>query len=921
MTRIAALGLVVLSIPLVWSCTPGGSATDPQPDGAVLIDFNEYRGTLATLPELLFVDGEDGDGSPVGGEFYPFTGVSSIDRGDEFEGFGAFTANEEEFSFGIRERGSTDLRNARLFLEYRNSTDRTIYGFRVSYDVEAWLVGERDNRIRLKYHTQTEGFSAIDDIVSTSNPAHGETSREDYGSFLDGSAEENRATVELAFHFSQLGGMAADGLDQFAPLKPGDRGYLRWQYSNARLTDGSLRSALALNNIRVEPIFERPEEDGDSVTEQAAQVAQAEGSIAFGRPAGFYDRPIDLALHSSLADARIYFTTDGSEPNPAFVMSDGEWEELSRETRRRTFVYERPIDLEALVRREYDIALIPTTTEESALGWAPPASEGPKAATVRAVAVGEHSRSAVRTATYFLSDNEMQHHELPVWSLQTERDNFFSPDRGIYVPGNDINPVTGLPVVNYLRRGIEWERVVHAEFFERDRARVVAQHVGARIHGNYTRIFPQKSLRLYSRTDYGPGRMRHQFFDSRDLDDYNRLLLRNGGNDWIAGMLSDPTLQALVEHLPFDTQHYRPSVVYLNGEYWGLHNMRDRYDQHYLETVHGVPRDEVVIVEIEGVVHTGDEDEEGELYEPYIEFRDRVSSGEIAGWDALNEHMALSEYIDYLFAQIYAGNYDWPFNNIRYWKYTGPNRSDSEGPQDGRWRWLLYDVDFAFGHMLSTVFDMVEWTFGFSQEHPFLQEGRRENEQDRFELNHRIVEYDEVRLELLQRFAVHLATTAREERASRFVDRHVAMVESEIPRHIERWNSPGSMAEWREVTAGMRDFAERRPAIVRAHLIEFFEDATGTATLTIEGLDPESGLSLHTVDLRSDTPGVAIEDGSWSGVLLTGVPVTLQSHGVDLSDAEFSHANDVEILEQSPEILSFYLMEPTVLLALPRRPE
>lgn len=910
---------LLLLVSSLWllslACAGDEPSVKDTPDGIVEIDFDEYRGSEATLPEGMFVTGEDGDGVSVGGDFYPFTGVSTLRREDEFVGFGAFTADEEDYSFGIRERGSSELRDSRLFLEYENPTDRTVYGLRLSYDVETWFVGERDNRIRLKYHTETKGFGSIDEIVSTANPRGVDPDDEAQGEAVDGSVDENRTTVEVAFHFSELRGTAKEGLDRFRPLEPGEKGYLRWQYSNHRLTEGSQRSALALNNLRVEPIFtparsESP--DGADSSDRDGSVTPL-GSIAYSRPPGRYEEPFDLELHTSLPDARIYYTLDGSEPDPDRVMSDEEWDAAPRGTRRRTFEYRDPIPLEGLLRRENDISLIPTAAREDNLGWEPPGSEMPKVATVRAVALGELSRSAVRTGSFLIPNSGMEHHELPVWSIQTDRGSFFDPDSGIYVPGND------LPEVNYFRRGTEWEREAHVEFFEEDGSRVLAQEMGVRIHGNYTRTFAQKTLRLYSRTDYGPGRMRHRFFPSEDLDDYNRLLLRNGGNDWMGAMLTDPTLQTLVQHLPIDTQHYRPSVVYLNGEYWGLHNMRDRQDQHYLETHYGVPRDEVVVVEIEGVVDTGQWDEEGKLYEPYIEFRERVSSGEIAGWDALNEEMALSEYIDYLFAEVYAGNYDWPQNNIRYWRYTGPDPSEEEGPRDGRWRWLLYDVDFAFGHQLSTTFDMVEWTFGYTEEHPFLQEGRREDEQERFELNHRLMDSQRVRHELLQRFAVHLATTAREERALKLVERHAERIEGEMPRQIARWGRPESMEAWRESVDRMREFARRRPEILRGHLLRFFDDATDIAELTVEGLTPQSELSLHTVDLRPRTPGVEIRDGRWSGELFAGVPVTLDSKGVNLREVTFDPEGSVEIVERTRERLSFYLTEETVLSLPPHR--
>ncbi|MFW5836231.1 MAG: CotH kinase family protein, partial [bacterium] len=350
-----------------------------------------------------------------------------------------------------------------------------------------------------------------------------------------------------------------------------------------------------------------------------------------------------------------------------------------------------------------------------------------------------------------------------------------------------------------------------------------------------------------------------------------------------------------------------------------LFDMRDRYDQHYLETHYGVPRDEVVILEGEGVVDTGAPETVGDIYDPFVEFRDRVASGEIADWEALDEEMALSEYIDYVFIQVYAGNYDWPQNNVRYWRYTGPNPTAERGPRDGRWRWMLYDVDFAFGHQLSTTFDMVEWSFGFTEEHPFLEERRREQYQDRFEINQRIADVPEMRQELLQRFAVHLSTTASERRALEFVDRHAARIESEMPRQIERWSYPESMDAWYAVVETMRDFARRRPQIVRDHLLRFFDDLTGVAELSVAGITDASGLSLHTIRLDDRTEGVEIDDGRWSGLLFTGIPVTIESRRSDLRDATFEPDGRVQVIERSRRRLSFS-MNGNARITLPTQP-
>ncbi len=900
---LTALALA-LTIVLAWglvSCERRDSAASRP--GVREYDFNEYRGTESSLPDAIFVTGEDGNGEGIGDGFYPFTGVSSIDpeRSDEFQGFGAFTRDDQEYSFGIRERGDTDLRNARLFLEYTNDTDRTIHGFRVSYDVETWFLGERDNRIRLKYHTQTSGFGSIETIVSTANPRGAAGNERDIGA-IDGSRPENRTRVETTFMLEQLRGQAEDGLDAFAPLEPGRRGYFRWQYSNHRVTDGAIRSGLAVNNVKIEPLFAPPTPSGERASGDDGHRT-AHGPIAFSHDPGFYSQPLELTLTSSLPNATIYYTVDGSRPDPANLMSDQDWEELPRESRARTFEYTDPIEIATLLERENDISLINTSRRTDHRGWVEPTERVPKAANIRAVAKAQYSRSAHRGASFFVFNESGDKHRIPVWSINSDRAGLFESENGIYVPGRVYEDP------NYFRRGVEWERPAQVEFFEVDGERKLAQEMGIRIHGNFTRTFAQKSLRLYSRTDYGPGRMSYRFFDSKEIEDFNRLLVRNGGNDWFQAMLTDSTLQTLVQHLPFDTQHYRPSVLYLNGEYWGIHNIRDRYDQHYLETHYDIPRDEVVILEIEGVVHTGEHGQE----EPYLEFRERLSEGELSGWDEINEYMALSEYLDYLFAQVYAGNYDWPFNNIRYWRYTGDDVSDEAGPRDGRWRWLMYDMDFTFGHKYSTTFDMVDWTFGHTAEHPFYAADRRDREQDRFELNHRLMDHDEIRHEFLQRFATHLSATVSEARAAEHVTRQAQAIEHEIPRQVERWQRPLSVEYWKEQVQEMQDFAARRPEIMRAQLMRHFDEIDRTVEITVAGLERHTDLTLHTIALNADTPGVEISNGSWTGQLFAGIPVVLVSETSDLAEFTISPSEHVSELVQTRDRVSFTASGPVEL--------
>ncbi len=226
----------------------GNGDTNGDTNGGLEIrqDFNTYRGTAASLPDGVSVTWDD---SRIEN---PFTGVGNLNTSDPDEaygGFAAYTSGNGDYSFGIRERAPVDLRDARLFIEITNNTDQFIFEFEVSYDVEAWFIGDRRNRIRLKYDDDREHPESFDeDIFSTDNPSSVTTP----GTKVNGSLAENRTTISGRVDVSEL---QRDG-DTIGPLAPGATGWFRWQFSNTDGDEGSMRSGLAVNNISITPIID-----------------------------------------------------------------------------------------------------------------------------------------------------------------------------------------------------------------------------------------------------------------------------------------------------------------------------------------------------------------------------------------------------------------------------------------------------------------------------------------------------------------------------------------------------------------------------------------------------------------------------------------------------------------------------------------
>jgi hypothetical protein len=196
---------------------------------------------------------------------------------------------------------------------------------------------------------------------------------------------------------------------------------------------------------------------------------------------------------------------------------------------------------------------------------------------------------------------------MPVISLSTNKENLFDYYNGIYIPGVDFKGTwfTG----NFERRGRDWEKFSHIEFYEPDGRQGFSLNAGIRVKGEWIRSACYKSLQIYPRSEYDEeNEIEYDVFKGMNhlnsnipLKKYKRLILRNAGNNvvWADSnpMFRDGFAQKSIEHLNIKTQGFRPAILFVNGEYWGIHNVMEDNDARSLENHFGFDRDSVVIME------------------------------------------------------------------------------------------------------------------------------------------------------------------------------------------------------------------------------------------------------------------------------------------------------------------------------------
>lgn len=610
-------------------------------------------------------------------------------------------------------------------------------------------------------------------------------------------------------------------------------------------------------------------------------------TVQFSHTAGFYQGEFTLSLTTTDSEASIIYTLDGSEPTIA---------NLDGKTYEYKLVYPSnpgdpfgALETESYKSLEYTDAIVlkdrssdpnklaQITTVHVKNVYTPPPLK--KATVVKARLVKDgFAPGPVISNTYFIGT--WNNYTVPVISLSANEDLFFEYTNGIYIPGaaydgwrtnNPDAATNGFSPANYQR---DIEIPAYLEFFESNAGeRVINQPIGAKLSGSSSVAFPQKSIRLFARSEYGKGTMDHQLFPDLPFLSYKRLTLRNGGNDNPYTMFRDAAFHTTIRHLHVGSQAYRPSVVFLNGEYWGILNMREHFDKNYLASNYGVDPENVDLVERLDDVKEGDTSHFMELFN-YFSQNGGDDDEDI---EYIETMMDMDNFTDYQIAEIFNANTDWPGNNFMYWRTRNAYNSLAPAYMDGRIRWLIKDTDFGFGLLQNATHNTLAFATvvgGTDWSNPdwatlFLRE---------------LLHNEGYKTKFVNRFADLMNSTFRSERLLGIIDSLGHHIESEIPHHLERWGTP---LDWQGNVNIMKDFVSQRPFHQRQHIREQFQ-LLGDHTLSLDVSDEAHGyIQVNTIAITTGTDGVSENPYPWSGVYFEGVPVTITA--ISAEGYNFSH--------------------------------
>ncbi len=442
----------------------------------------------------------------------------------------------------------------------------------------------------------------------------------------------------------------------------------------------------------------------------------------------------------------------------------------------------------------------------------------------------EHLSSPIVTRTFFINVD----HSLPIFSLST---NEFD---SLYYEKNFMR--SKRKVLGYV------------EFFENDSTRTFNEWVDLSLAGGGSKRHDQRSLSLHTRSKYGSKWLKYPFFADKDHDKFRGLVLRNSGNSVPRTFFKDAFMHQLCaqNNTNLDYLSYRPVIVYINGNYWGIYNVREKKCKHYYERNHGINGDSLnVLIGENFFKHHGSSKGFKDLYK-FIETND-MSLPE--NYDSVQNRMDIANFIDYQISELYVANTDWPLNNTRVW------RSQKEG---SKWRWLLFDLDHGFRDKKCGI-NPIDYGTGVQDYH---KEKYHERISETTMILRSLLQNDSFKNRFINRFADLINTNFRVDNALSLIDSMAAQYEKEIPRQITTWYPEKSLnrkGRWQHNVENMREFARCRPDSV----LHFIQEAWDLEINSVSINAAEGGKVQINDMLLPSYPFV--------GVYFVGIPIQLKA--------------------------------------------
>ena len=454
------------------------------------------------------------------------------------------------------------------------------------------------------------------------------------------------------------------------------------------------------------------------------------------------------------------------------------------------------------------------------------------------------------TQSYIFLGREMT---LPVISLVTNYNYWYGEQIGIIANNGD-------------NKKNDWRRPVNIEFFDApDAESKINQLCETRVQGGATRSNPLKSLAIYANKRFGTKRFTYEFFpDQRPgVKEFKSLLLRNAGNDFYDLYMRDAIIQrTMAQHVDLDWQAWRPAIVFKNGVYKGMLNIRERSNEdniysHY-QDAEGEGLEDIDMFENWWDLKEGD----WENYNRFKAFYNETGHT----MEEYEKWMDCSEFANLMLMNLYYSNRDFPGNNIVMWR---PRTTD------GKWRWIAKDTDFGlglYGHPAD--YKTIAWLYDHNYHNGSNNWATGEEHTVLFR---HLMEDASFKKMFLDRAAIYMGDFLNQRGTRAVWDPMVEMIKSEYPYHKQAGNAWRDWNAYQSELEKARQWVANRTGYFYQQLADFYNWGTPTPLTVNKKLKTDQLIGV-TVTMNN----IKLSQPLFDGKFFAGQQVTLKAEGGQL---------------------------------------
>ena len=398
---------------------------------------------------------------------------------------------------------------------------------------------------------------------------------------------------------------------------------------------------------------------------------------------------------------------------------------------------------------------------------------------------------------------------IPVISIVGDERYFTDNTWGIDVKGT--NGITGNGSDEPVNWNQPWDRPVNFSYISPTDGMLFNQDVNIAVSGGWTRTANPRSMKLKSNKVFdGQNRFDYVFFPQKPYIRSKTLLVRNGGNDvWSGSRFMDPTLQTIIQRsgIDIDTQSFVQVVEYVNGRFKGILNLREPNNDKFVYANFGYDDEEIDMFENSTFTNGTDE-----AYNHLVELSENINQPGV--YEEVKTLLDIDEFTNYMAAELYLGNDDWPDNNVKGYRSQA----------DGRFRFVCYDLDYAFNawdHRLSTLDN-----YGHVK---------------MVQLFKNLLKHSEYRKKFIDTFCIVAGSVFEKHRAATIIDelanamRPMSQIDGMSPDNTA--NKIKSKLETRleDLTSQLQQYTPMKLSGVKKHSVQFGADVEG-ANIYVNGI-------------------------------------------------------------------------------------